>query len=337
MKNILAQTLIETLVRRTIKEVNLSPRRSVRNLVDMALDFSDGRFQRHFFEIAQDMLSNENSAYYELIPEAASHIDIEKIVKFGVNVGYNSCTYGARIIRKAEETEQCNIPWSVMLSVDSKKYLEDKEFYNSVISQGKSLGIYTWIIFCDSGIEKIIDIAKENDECAFIFYCTPVNISRALLEKAENINNAFFAVEYSKGIDLSCRMLHEKKFLYSVYYKFSDENINDIFSGKYFEESQRLNSLFTAFVPMVSCSNAAREKVYKYLKDTRIKQLYNTIPWDSYYDSCFVDSIVSDDSCFASFDAEGYLWTYQGRYKKFDYNLYTLKLIDIFRQVFKKQ
>ena len=49
MENSLSRILIETTVRQTLKGLQENPKRSTRNLIDMALQFSEGRFQSHFF------------------------------------------------------------------------------------------------------------------------------------------------------------------------------------------------------------------------------------------------------------------------------------------------
>ena len=103
MKNSMSRILIETVVKKTIKELKQDPERSIRNLVDMALHFSDGRFQKHFFEIAQKMLQNESSSYYALLQDFLSYADEEHLLCFGMSLGYNSCTYGAKRIRNYEK------------------------------------------------------------------------------------------------------------------------------------------------------------------------------------------------------------------------------------------
>lgn len=50
MENNMSRILIETTVRQTLKGIKENPKRSIRNLVDMALHFSQGRFQSHFFK-----------------------------------------------------------------------------------------------------------------------------------------------------------------------------------------------------------------------------------------------------------------------------------------------
>ena len=55
--------LVGSIVKRALKEMKENPDRGIRNLVDMTLQFSDERFQKDFFAMAQTMLQNKNSAY----------------------------------------------------------------------------------------------------------------------------------------------------------------------------------------------------------------------------------------------------------------------------------
>lgn len=63
MENSMSRFITGSVVKRTLKDIKDNPERSIRNLVDMALQFSGGRFQQDFFTTAQTMLQNENSAY----------------------------------------------------------------------------------------------------------------------------------------------------------------------------------------------------------------------------------------------------------------------------------
>ena len=75
MENSMSRILIETTVRQTLKGLKENPKRSIRNLVDMSLHFSEGRFQSHFFQTARTMLEHEDSAYYSLVEHSTSHIE----------------------------------------------------------------------------------------------------------------------------------------------------------------------------------------------------------------------------------------------------------------------
>ena len=50
-----SRIIIKTFVRTALKDADESPERCTRNLVDMALHFSKGRFQQEFFEMARTM------------------------------------------------------------------------------------------------------------------------------------------------------------------------------------------------------------------------------------------------------------------------------------------
>lgn len=79
--NTLQRTLIETFVRKALRDINDSPERNTRNLVDMALNFSKGRFQTRFFQSAQRLLSDERSAYYPLVRNVAQNVDHERLLR----------------------------------------------------------------------------------------------------------------------------------------------------------------------------------------------------------------------------------------------------------------
>ena len=80
MENSMSRILIETTVRQTVKGIKENPKRSIRNLVDMALQLSAGRFQQRFFATAQKMLQND--------------------------LGYNGCTIGTRLILENEKKQE---------------------------------------------------------------------------------------------------------------------------------------------------------------------------------------------------------------------------------------
>ena len=98
--NTIARTLIQTVVRQKLNAIKSDPERSLRNLVDMGLSFAVGGEQKRFLQQAQHALQDESSAYYRIIYDMALHVDTEHLMGFGMNLGYNSLTAGARTIRR---------------------------------------------------------------------------------------------------------------------------------------------------------------------------------------------------------------------------------------------
>ena len=87
MENSMSRILIETIIKRTLRNIKDNPERGIRNLIDMALQFSEGRFQKDFFTAAQTMLQNENSAYYDLVRDMVNRTDSDRLLTFGMNLG----------------------------------------------------------------------------------------------------------------------------------------------------------------------------------------------------------------------------------------------------------
>ena len=281
-----SQSIIEATVSSAIKRIQNDPERSMRNMIDMGLMFCNGKFQQRFLAEAQRMLENENSSYYRLIPDLISNVDSKRITTFGINLGYHSCTKGARMIRKIEEEQGCNIPWCASLD-----FTENDT--TALIEQGQSQGVYTWFINPHSEMISVSEIAKNFSDSAFIIMCKPKDITEILLDEFGEIYNVFFAVTYSDGIEDACTLLRKRKFLFSVVYKYAKEDVEAILNNSLLYDFCSLHSLFSLFIADTSCSVELKKQVYEHIKKTRYEQSFQTVPFDLIYDIKFIDEIIS--------------------------------------------
>lgn len=334
MRDNITRILIETTVRRMLREMKDSPERNARNLVDMALHFSEGRFQQHFFQIAQEILCNENSSYYELIRDAVSTIDTDRLVTFGINLGYNSCTLGAKTIRNTESDQHFYIPWSLTLMIDTEQYPLRRESYFSVVSQGKAMGIYTYLIFSTGKPLTLLSLVKEHPDCAFLLFCPADGITKGLLKQARELPNLMFAIRYEEGANAVCGALREDHFMFAVYMPYKKEDAEDIINGRLLCKIGKIHPAFTFFVSDISCPKEIQHSVYRYINDTRQRQAYATIPMDIIFDNQQIDRIISDESYNVGFDEKGYLYTLRGKEMGKEYNLFANDLANILKLAF---
>lgn len=341
MTNI-SRIIIETLVRKAIRDMKDSPERSSRNLVDMAMQFAKGRFQKHFFSTAQTMLQNENSPYYKLIADLVTYTDTERMIKFGMNIGYNSCTLGAHIIRETEDMEQFNIPWNICLKLSPSFFKSEKERYHTLIHEGESLGIYTWILFFEEYHHSYLTLANRHTDSAFILFCPPSQINTAFLDDLNGINNIMIAVSYDDNLTEreltdACRLLREHGIPFSLYSMYSDDSTESILNDDLLYCTQQYHPIFTVLVPDRTCSEDTRQAVYQYVKTTRSEQQFQTIPWDLFMDGMFVDTIISEDSCQAVFDHDG-AFLFPPQYSRIEtINIFHSDLKSILKNVYPKQ
>lgn len=330
MTNTMTRSLIERLVRGKLNDLKESPERTTRNLVDMALNFSNGRFQKHFFEIAQEMLHNESSPYYQLVYHVASNVQKERLLTFGMNVGYNSFTYGAKIICKQENLNGYNIPWCVTLELDAITLMNHPEHYHKLLNDGKSLGIYTWNIFTYGQIINFLPLMEMNSDCAFLLFCKPEEITNDLLDNLSDIHNFMFVVEYDEAKTDTFSVLQNRKFLYSSYFHYSAEDVDDICSNEILCSIDSTNSVFAFFLPEESCTKNNLQNVCKYTEKTLHNPTYKTLPFEFIADNRRINSIISEDSCTAWFLQSGQLKEH------LQFNHFNQSLSKIFKTAFPK-
>lgn len=336
MGDAFSKILIQTTVRKAIRDIRETPQRSTRNLVDMALNFASGRFQQEFFQMAQKMLSDERSAYYTLLQDIATHVDEEKLLTFGMNVGYNSATFGAKRIRHLEETVGYNIPWTLFLEMDRTSVIQHGERYHALIEAGEEMGIFTWMVFSHSCAADCIELAARHPNSAFVLFCDHAEINWSLIDCASDLNNLMLAVPVDENAELTCDLLREAGLMYSVYTAYAEEDLSRIQSGDLFCDMEQLHPVFSAFIPKPGCPQSAQTLAYEAIHTARMAQTHATMLWELRRDCMVVDRIISGDGCWAGFSADGVFHGIDENGKEQTFAVTDSSLEELFKQAFPK-
>lgn len=336
MENSMSRILIETVVRKTLKDMKENPERSIRNLVDMALHFSDGRFQKNFFRVAQTMLKNENSAYYALLRNTASSVDAERLVCFGMNLGYNSCTLGAKKIRENERELGCNIPWAVAFQIDRPQLSKRLPKYHTAVADGEKLGIYTWILFPQSHPQDMLPLILGHPDSAFFLFCDPNDMDNVFLDSISDVNNLMLVIRYEETAEALYAQIHDSGLLYSAYHAYSQEDTESIINGDLFYSIQQIHPVFTVLLAQSDCPEPLQRRIHQTVIQARNEQSYQTVPLEFYFDNCLIDKIISDDACSAWFDSYGNLYNQTAETDKAICNLFDVGLLASFQAAFPK-
>lgn len=309
------------------------PARSTRNLIDLGMNCAKGRFQRRFFSEAQEMLQNENSAYYPMVQDIVTHVDNERLLTFGMNVGYNSCTIGAKTIRQIEAEQRFDIPWVLTLAPDGWS----SEQLDSAVSQGEAIGIRTWQLFPGKSLFTVLSVITSHSDSAFILFLKPEAVTRQLISEAAELPNMMIAVQYSEETGEVCDRMRHEGLLYSVYFAYQTGDLPTILSGELFDASDEFHPVFTAVLPGPECPEMLYARVYEAVNKARHSQNYRTIPWDLLGDNCTVDGIISEHTCTAGFDRNGCLVRAFERITEPEYNLLKHTLTDILKLAFPRK
>ncbi len=337
MENSMSRIVIGTVVRGALKNIKDSPERGIRNLIDMALEFSQGRFQQVFFTAAQEMLQNENSAYYGLVRDVVSYTDMERLYTFGMNLGYNGCTIGAQRIRDNEAKLGCNIPWAVTVWLDAARFAENRRAYHALVKEGEELGIYVWMLFAKTDPQMALTLAREHPDSAFCIFCEAGNLTNAFLDEAAELYNVMLVIRYEESAADLFSTLREMGLLYSVWHLYGQKDIEAVINGDLFSASQQVSPAFTALVPEEKCSDEIRRLAHQAAMRSRSEQSYRTMVCELSGDNCVIDSIISGDACSVYFDAEGDLHTWDKELEGAGQNLFQNGLSEILTRACPKE
>lgn len=340
MNQKLTRILLETTIRNTIKDIRQDPERRIRNLVDLALYFSHGRFQKQFLETAREMLEKEDSAYYILVQDLVSSVHMERLVTFGMNVGYNGCITGARTIRQIEEKEGFNIPWCLSLMLEETTLAANRELYLKLIRQGEKLGIHTWLLHIPRLTPELLKLTSLFPDSAFLLFCLPDTITPKLLAAGRSLNNLMFVCLYQKNTQEACqhicRSMRQQGYLYGLCLPYGSQDRGKIRDRDFLREVLRLKPAFTFFTPNERLEESAWESFYSEIKKLRLGQEYPTVFLELMQDNRWIDSIISSEGLSGGFLPSGQFFSLKGPEKNEKANLFSHELKDILKLAFPK-
>ncbi len=333
----ITRVIIETTVRRALKDLRRFPKRTMRNLVDLALNFAKGRFQQEFFQVAQTLLADEDSAYYHLAQDVIANVDEDTLVTCGINLGYNSFTRGAKTIRQIEAEKRFNIPWSLSLRLAEEGEPGRMERYRCILQQGMELGIYTYMLYPQGDLTGCFALVEAHPDCAFLVFCQGEALTEDAIRQARQYHNLQLSVALEEGTKTVCTALRKAKLLYAVHVGYCPEELEQVLDGTLLGRAEECRAAFTFFYGNTQCTPAQRKAVYGYVCATRKAQTQPTVAMELLCDNMFIDSIISDDACAIAFDTDGTLIRLPEGKRQAGYNIFQSSLYRILLETQPKQ
>ena len=306
--NTISRTLIQTMVRQKLNSIKSDPERSLRNLVDMGLSFAANGAQRRFLQQAQHALQDESSAYYRIIYDMALHVDTEHLMGFGMNLGYNSLTAGARMIRRLEGECGYDIPWCLSLIIDRAGYAAHEASYAALIEQGKKLGIYTYLLLARELPAGLFTLLRGQRDCAFILFTTPDELTGDVIDSMAQLNNVMPAVRFGDGAEELCDAMRHREMLYSVFLSYDREASEKIAADGIVLDIEQLHAPLTFLVAKSAPEENTPSPFYRHLIDVRDDLRVQTIPVELWEDIRHIDGVISPRPSHSMvFDPRGHL------------------------------
>ncbi|MBS7220924.1 MAG: hypothetical protein KH033_06200 [Clostridiales bacterium] len=313
IKEKMVRAMLEPLVSKAIKDIKSDPERGLRNTVDLALNFPTGRFSKKLFQITQKMLSNENSAYYNLINKISADVNEENLKDFSMNIGYNSCTFGAKKLREKESEMGFAIPWSI--SLYSSELPNWSEYVDKIIDQGNDFGIYLYPIFGSMAFDlKMIDIYKKHNDCAFVLLVDADDVCSADLNNIDNINNILISIsgDDNSSVLKASDKLRKYGRLYSYHLYYSEKNAEKILEDGFLKSLEQYTNSFVFYIPDIDCDINIADIIKTNVIQIRNEQHYAFVLMDLRNDLYIIDGIISGGAYSIGFKSDGTVLTRVG-------------------------
>lgn len=315
IKRKITKAIIATAIDKGIRDMEENSNRGIRRLVDLGNYFVTEDFQKNFFTKVQQMLDDSDNKYYKLVNHIIQSIDHQVIKHFGINLGYNSLTYGAKKIQEYQKKYGFMLPWTMVFDFRSNtdNLLSDKEV-SEVISNIESLGIYCSMLFINDNIEYLKTILAKleshKDSCFFIFVSPNIidgeiaatildskNIAVSLYMDAQKENNVF---------KNAVNILLKNKCLYGAYSICNDNQINSIANVEYMETIQNLGCAFTFFIRENLNDIQNIECFTKFMNSIKHPTKgYPIFIVDFYEGLSYLNKKISSESCFIAIKGNG--------------------------------
>lgn len=306
--NNLNKNIIQSILKKAIQCMQENPEREIRNLVDIGVMFAKGHFQKQFFLAAEKELAKENSRYYKLVTQSVRKTDKEALLSFGINLGYNSLTYGANTIRDFEKQSGFHVPWVLYIQLSDNGCL-DTGALDSLILQGEKIGIYSYILIIQtefSKTEELGNLIKSHKDCAFMLLAGP-DWEASHIDVLQKLNNLFVGVDISshgrEEIMGAVNRLRKAKILCGAFCPRTEKAPFDMEKAALETASYECELIFVLDEYSFFMEN--QEQIKKTLYDMRFRLTAPAIPFDLMADTVVIDRNISSEGCLALVSENG--------------------------------
>lgn len=299
--------MITTAVDRGIREMEEDPKRSVRRLADLGSMFSKSRFQRSVFRIIQEVLSNENSAYYDMIGNLLGNADHNALKTFGVNMGYLSWVYGGRKLHELERQDGQARPMTMMFRYDpAGKDGLDVQTISALVKQGQKMGIYScYIRQMSSGADNydLLSLFSSFPDVAFVWLRDSGCLTAAQIEILRGTPGTVVSlpVEDPESV-LTAGLLRDQKLLFAMHMTYHGDPRQEM--EQLTEYRSRLTTAQCSLFVLLQADDSSFSAA-KWCYDERLRQDLPVFVYDYYGDSADISGRILEHETLFELDTDG--------------------------------
>ena len=321
------------------------PEKNLSKIMDWADKFAGGEFEIQR-QMIREAIEDPNHPYHSYILHIVNDIDPDVMKTMAVNFFINAALIGWPKQEENRKKYNCNIPWAILLDPTSACNLHCTgcwaaeygnklnltfEEIDSIIQQGKELGVYMYIYTGGEPLVRkkdLIRICEKHQDCIFLCFTNATLIDEAFADEMLRVKNFVPAISLEgdeastdsrrgKGtyqkVRRAMELLHEKKLPYGISSCYTSVNYDAITSEEYYDSLIEMGAYFIWYFHYMPVGNDAapellpnpeqREAVYH-----RIRHLRATKPlfaMDFQNDAEYVGGCIAGGKRYLHINANG--------------------------------
>ena len=299
--------------------------------------------QRRIFH---EVVDNPDNNWYRLIRSFWTDIDAGVRKALFENLILNATLLGGAEQARAREKYGCNIPWAILMDPTSacnlhctgcwaaeygNKLNMDFATLDSIIEQGKALGVYVYIYSGGEPLVRkrdLIALCNKHSDCEFLAFTNGTLIDEEFAEDMLRVKNFIPAIsvegfeedtDFRRGagtyraVERAMRILKEHKLPFGLSCCYTSKNVDVIGSEKYFDQMVDWGAKFCWFftympvgvdaVPALMATAQQRAFMYQQVRAFRkTKPLFTLDFWN---DGEYVNGCIAGGRCYLHINAGG--------------------------------
>ena len=167
-----------------LRYVDKDREKNLLNLVDVTQKIAGNMFLPESYDGARELI-RENGKWMQYVNRLLDELHPNVLKMTALNLGYQSAYLGTKTIRESREKYQCNVPWLILMDPTSACNLHctgcwaaeyghklnlSFEDLDSIVTQGKELGIYFYMYTGGEPLVRkadLIRLCEKHSECYF--------------------------------------------------------------------------------------------------------------------------------------------------------------------------
>ena len=263
--------------------IEKDPEKNMGKLMDWVDKFAGDDEETNFHKqraVVRDVIDHPESNWYRFVMRLFNETDNDVLKKIFTNFVLNAVLSGWKTQEAAREKYQCNIPWAILMDPTSACNLHctgcwaaeygnklnlSFEDLDSIITQGKELGVYLYIYTGGEPLVRkkdLIALCNKHSDCVFLCFTNSTLIDEEFADDMLRVKNFVPAISlegfeaandsrrgdgvYQKVMH-AMQILRDRKLPFGISTCYTSVNCNDITSEKFIDQVIGMGAKFAWF------------------------------------------------------------------------------------------